>query len=57
MNTILNDRRRGFIKIMDNNKKLIQMGHTDPLLLLSINLRGIQYVPQNKHEMTTVILG
>ena len=47
----------GFVKISDNNKKLKNIGHTEALLLLFKFRSGIQYVPQNRQEIITVILG
>ena len=47
----------GFTRIKANNKKLRNKGHTEPLLTLSIDRRGIQYVPQKRQETITVRFG
>ena len=39
------------------NKGSRNKGHTEPLLTLSIDRRGIQYVPQNRQEIITVRFG
>ena len=46
-----------FPNIIETNKKLITIGQTELLFSLSINLNGIQYVPQNKHAIITVKFG